>query len=264
MSESMKTVGVGRTVGYLFLLVVAMTLGDVLAMVALPAGTDTSIRTLVSILVAWPPVLVLVAKRADGWAPGTVFKAKRARAATLTGALLAGMGLSLTILVLVSHLPGPSPDSAVQFNESLAEGSRIPLWIAMLLVAPLVEELFFRGWMLPVWERRFGRWGAILGTALLFALLHILWWRILITLPLGVLFGWVFVRTRSVLAAVAAHAGANAAPMVADGLLQAAGYSPVQVEAMASLPWWTAVSAGGAFLLGVRSLLRPSDDSLPR
>ena len=243
--------GVGRTVGYVCLLLVALAVGDVIAAVVVPAEYGTNPRILVSVLVAWPPMLLLIHRGMERAAAEPPFLLRTPRIGVAIGGGLAGLGLSLLLLVLVTYLPAPPP-SAERFFEALSDSSPIPLWIAMLLVAPVMEELFYRGWMLPIWERRVGRWAAILGTAFLFALMHILWWRILMTFPLGVLFGWIASRTRNVVPAMAGHAGANAAPMVTDGLLAIAGHSASDVEALKAMPSWTGVLAFAVLLLGLR------------
>lgn len=242
--------GVGRTLGFMVLLFVAMTMGDIVAATLLPASVGTTMRVLVSNLVAWPPLLLLVRRGIGEGGAEPAFLLRRVPAWTVVGGGLAGLGLSLLILVAVSHLPGPPP-SAQSFSERLGDSNPMPLWIAMLLVAPVAEELFFRGWMLPIWERRYGPRLAILGTALLFAVMHILWWRMLITFPLGVLFGWIAWRTRSVVPAMAAHAGANAAPMLTEGLLALAGVSPAEVEGLSALPSWMGWAGAAVLAAGI-------------
>ena len=52
-------------------------------------------------------------------------------------------------------------------------GAPIPLALAVLVFAPLFEELFFRGFLFTAFERsRLGAWGAIVAAAGLFALSH--------------------------------------------------------------------------------------------
>ena len=92
-----------------------------------------------------------------------------------------------------------------------------------MIVAPVVEELYFRGYLLPRMPQRLGRWRAPTH-AVLFAAYH-LWspWliptRVLAILPLA----YIAVRTRDVRIGVVTHVVLNATDLVAILLyLQAA------------------------------------------
>ena len=85
--------------------------------------------------------------------------------------------------------------------------------------APLLEELFFRGFMYPVIARRLGMvWGVLL-SALPFALLHLpqyayAWTAGLVILAVGIVCGVVRAVTRSVGASFLVHVGYNAMQML--------------------------------------------------
>ena len=136
------------------------------------------------------------------------------RLIALTGALAVCPAtlLSDVIGALVSaFLPGGAAQSA----QVAAPDGRLflPLLLQSALLAPVCEELFFRGYLLGV----FGRGGrgrasaAALATAILFALAH----GFDLTLPvyalLGALFALLTLRADSVLAAMLAHGCYNAA-----------------------------------------------------
>ena len=86
--------------------------------------------------------------------------------------------------------------------------------VGTVIVAPLAEEMYFRGFLLPRMPERLGRLGPAAHAAL-FALYH-LWtpWlaptRFFAILPLA----YVVARTRSVRVAVIAHMLANAVDLV--------------------------------------------------
>jgi membrane protease YdiL (CAAX protease family) len=83
--------------------------------------------------------------------------------------------------------------------------------LAVVAVAPLVEERFFRGWLQPALERSLGArryWAPVL-TALAFAAAHPAY-SFLPVLVLGLLNGLLMLRTRSLTACVVAHAVHNA------------------------------------------------------
>jgi hypothetical protein len=54
----------------------------------------------------------------------------------------------------------------------LARGDATVILVAFLLVAPVAEEIFFRGVAYNAWERERGPWVAVIGSALLFAAIH--------------------------------------------------------------------------------------------
>jgi hypothetical protein len=77
--------------------------------------------------------------------------------------------------------------------------------LVLAVLAPLVEELIFRG-LLYGWIA--GRWGttpAWLLSSVAFALAHYEPAHIILVLPLGLLFGWLRRRTDSLLPSLAAH-----------------------------------------------------------
>ena len=99
----------------------------------------------------------------------------------------------------------------------------LPMLLCQALVAPVCEELFFRGYLLGVWERRVKR-GAALAVSLLFALAHGIGSMTPVFVLLGLMLTLLARRADSVLAPMLAHAGYNAALVVlafvgADGLL---------------------------------------------
>lgn len=86
------------------------------------------------------------------------------------------------------------------------------LLLALLVVvaAPLAEETFFRGFLLQGLARRFTFWPAAVVTSAVFALAHV-WWQLYLPIfVLGLAFAWLFWRTGSLWASIAAHATINA------------------------------------------------------
>lgn len=82
--------------------------------------------------------------------------------------------------------------------------------VAVCLLYPLLEEFWYRGLMYPALRREFGRWLALLISALVFALAHNLNWP-LNQFAGGIVFGLVFERRRGLLAPVLLHMAGNGA-----------------------------------------------------
>ena len=83
------------------------------------------------------------------------------------------------------------------------------LVIALVIVAPIAEEIFFRGIVFNAWEREYGPRWAVYGSAALFALIHQSAFLLLPIFLLGLLLATVYRRTRSLPAVIALHAGFN-------------------------------------------------------
>jgi hypothetical protein len=101
----------------------------------------------------------------------------------------------------------------------LAQGhGLLPLyWFNTVMLAPLTEELIFRGFLLPSWAKsRLGRGGAMLATSVLFALMHIQYdWRGMIAIGLlGVFYAWLRLRSGSLIPPLIAHGGGNLLAMI--------------------------------------------------
>jgi membrane protease YdiL (CAAX protease family) len=86
--------------------------------------------------------------------------------------------------------------------------------LAVVVIAPLTEELLFRGLLLPALRAQLGTAGAIAVTGLLFGIFHVLPLVVVYAAIAGVVLGAIFVRTRSVLAPIAFHAAFNSVPLL--------------------------------------------------
>jgi sodium transport system permease protein len=109
------------------------------------------------------------------------------------------------------------------------EGGASPSWqlpLVLMLLAPVCEELAFRGFILTGLRQRFHPWTAILLSSLLFAVSHLNVFQFLPTFILGVVLGLVATRSRSVLPGVLFHLlynGMFVAPVVFPSFGEALG-----------------------------------------
>jgi membrane protease YdiL (CAAX protease family) len=116
-----------------------------------------------------------------------------------------GAMATLALSVAVSQL-GIEPKGMKQVIEVVREPRQLVISLLLLAVlAPLVEELVFRG-LLYGWVA--GRWGslpALIVSSLAFAAAHFEPAHIVLVLPLGLLFGWLRRRTDSLLPSLFSH-----------------------------------------------------------
>ena len=115
---------------------------------------------------------------------------------------LAGLG---QLLPIPKHLP------IDRFYETARQATIMS--VLAVTLAPLMEELFFRGFLYPVLERRLGVKPGILLTAAAFGLLHGAQlkysWAVLIIFLVGIALTTVRAMTKSVAASFLLHAGYN-------------------------------------------------------
>lgn len=82
--------------------------------------------------------------------------------------------------------------------------------LSSVLLAPLFEELFFRGLMLSTLQRLVSDWLAIVISALLFAMVHWSWPEFISLFSVGVIYGWLTIKSNSLIPALLAHVIHNA------------------------------------------------------
>jgi membrane protease YdiL (CAAX protease family) len=118
------------------------------------------------------------------------------------------------------------------------------------LLAPVVEELFFRGLLLPAWSLRFGRNWAVVLSSLIFALLHV---DIVGAFVFSAVLGFTFLRTRSLWLPVMIHVAGNtllwlvsAAATVTAGINEPGSVREFQES------WWIGVAG---FVVGLPLLV---------
>jgi membrane protease YdiL (CAAX protease family) len=162
----------------------------------------------------------------------------RAAADLAFGAAMAVPVIAVTLavaVVLVSLFkvvsPSPLPPTGT------TTGLIIQL-VAGAIIAPLAEEIMFRGFAITAWERSIGSSRAVVRASILFALAHVISIQAgsfgdalgLIAvgmgtrLPVAFALGWLFVRRRSIWASVGLHSTFNAVLLIiANSSVQAGG-----------------------------------------
>jgi membrane protease YdiL (CAAX protease family) len=130
------------------------------------------------------------------------------------GGLVALLLAGIAALVTAQFFPDVTSAAGEIAEELTDEGGRaaLLLFAVMLMVgAPIVEELFFRGLMFSALRKRgVGSVLTIVISAVVFAGFHIEPLRFLVLLPSGLVLGWVRWRTGSTGAAMVTHGMVNA------------------------------------------------------
>jgi uncharacterized protein len=143
-------------------------------------------------------------------------------AATLLviGAAIAVSDISNLVMMLM-------PDSEVLADMMMALlGLDASFWqaaVTLVIIAPVAEELFFRGLLMHGFLGRYRRWTAILLSAFFFAIIHFMPPQIAATFFIGIYLAWWRARTGSLLFCIYGHALNN-------GLVLLIAQLPAEIE----------------------------------
>ena len=119
--------------------------------------------------------------------------------------------------------------------------------LALVLVAPLTEELLFRGWLLQDLKAAYGKPRALIWSSMLFGLVHLEASAVLYAMLGGFVLGAVALRTGSTLGSIAMHAGVNALPLLLPAtVIRIEGFNTLSQDVEHISPWLLLVSIAGA------------------
>ena len=123
-----------------------------------------------------------------------------------------GCGLSIFVFIVTSRVHTPEH---IPIQDIFRYRTTAMLFMAMaVLVAPLVEETVFRGYLYPLLAKTFGVATGIIVTGLLFGIMHgaqlgWTWGLVSVLILVGVIFTFVRARTGTVYASFLLHLGYN-------------------------------------------------------
>ena len=157
-------------------------------------------------------------------APALLFGQRRPSLRDAGYGILAGIaalailayGLGTVLQLIAQALETELPNVQETFRQIAGDQAAAPLLVAgSVLVAPVAEELFFRGMVFGVLRSRLDFWPAAGISGGLFALSHLQTTLegyllvILIIAPLGMWLAWVYERRRTLLVPILVHAVFN-------------------------------------------------------
>lgn len=155
------------------------------------------------------PVIAMV-----GWGyPRTVLGIRGAEGRDHAAAILIGLSAWYLNMHLVELFSLPEGDT-VQFAQLLEEPALPVALIAIGLLPAICEEIVFRGVLLRGLATRFRPYAAVVIAAVLFSLYHLKPFQMPSTFTLGLVFGALTLRSRSVIPAMIAHFLNNAIALV--------------------------------------------------
>jgi membrane protease YdiL (CAAX protease family) len=92
-------------------------------------------------------------------------------------------------------------------------------YLSIMLIAPISEEIAFRGVMLRKLKESFGFVGCVTVTTVLFGIMHLNPMQSIYVLPMGVMFAYVAYKYDSVIPAIIAHILNNCVGIILPGIL---------------------------------------------
>lgn len=114
----------------------------------------------------------------------------------------------MTVLFRAIGVSAPPQEVLTWFQDG--KGLKLlALAVMVCVVAPIVEEFFFRFILLNMFSEYFGRFAGLFFSSLIFSLIHGNLYAALPLFLLGWAFGWIYFKTESVWAAVAWHGAFN-------------------------------------------------------
>ncbi len=103
----------------------------------------------------------------------------------------------------------PMPDFFKKIFETLGDMNHWANVLVIVIAAPVMEELIFRGIMLDGLLKKYSPATAIFVSSFFFALIHLNPWQFVTAMIVGIVIGWVYWHTRSLSLAILMHLANN-------------------------------------------------------
>ncbi len=122
--------------------------------------------------------------------------------------LIVTIGLQTSLSGPLSSLI-PMPDIIKDMFLELAGYNDIYSFLAIVIAAPILEELIFRGVILKGMLKNYSPMKAIIWSSILFGVLHLNPWQFVSAMVVGSFSGWVFYRTQNIFYSIFIHFANN-------------------------------------------------------
>lgn len=222
--------GLGDVV-VVFVLAAVLTVGaggavGMLAPAGLPDRVVEAIFSPLTLIVLGLTTVVWVAARHRGAA--TMLVGRRPRLSDgliglgvgILGVVVITAGVGVAIALILQLLGQDIPTVQQHLRDAARDPQTAPiLALSAIVVAPIAEELFFRGMVFPALAKRVGLWAGIVLSALIFGIVHLnqaedfLGGVLLLArlVPLGMLFAWLYHWRGTLVIPIIVHSVFNAA-----------------------------------------------------
>ena len=264
----------GKALGLVVLVLVLQTAIAFTAFLLDPTSGTYSQHPLtlgVANLLAFGIVIVVATRRSGvGFREPYPLSSVSIRVLALTAVLILGTVILLSDIDNLTRSVFPPPQALIEAFESIMNAADYPFssFFLLVVVAPVTEEVLFRGLILRGFLANYSKRSAILLSALLFAVMHTNPWQFISTFVAGVVLAWLLIETGSLLPCLFAHAVANGTAYLAGlSRVEVPGFTGGMGDAVQFQPFWlnavgVAFAAGGYLLLRrtFREAARPPED----
>jgi len=154
--------------------------------------------------------------------------------------------LMIGLAIVVSELDNliqriiPMSETYMDIFEGVINNNLFLVFLSLCIVAPLLEEMLFRGILLRGLLKNLEHWSAIFFSAFLFAILHMNIWQGIGAFFVGVFIGWLFFKTGSIYIAIFAHFINNLFVVLAVQYTSVPGFSDISETGFQPL-WFTLI-----------------------
>ena len=134
---------------------------------------------------------------------------------------LAGQGVSMVIMNIINII---SPATIKKYGEMVSGielGKNNPFLIifTVSIMAPLAEELLFRGMIYSTMRKAFGFWFTLVFSAIVFGAYHMNLVQFIYVIPIGIALGVIYEKTQTIWASMLFHLAFNSFSYVTDIIL---------------------------------------------
>ena len=135
--------------------------------------------------------------------------------------------------VLISIIPWPRSWITSYATNSSVIDSSLMAWLTAVLMAPVLEEIVFRGFVYTRLKKGLGKLAAVVITSLLFGIAHgtVIWF--IYTFIFSIVLIWIFEKFQSLTASILLHLAYNLSGMALSLIPEEAGMSVLVLFATA-------------------------------
>ena len=190
---------------FLLSLILTVTIGSVLQYTAFLPGLYITEW----LLILGPPLLFLWWKKFD---IKETLKLQHFRVDHVLLGIVGGLGIysiSISTVIVMEDILGPYPGELIEQVFPTTWLGFIPWILAVAFSAGICEEILFRGFIQNGLHHHWGPVKGLLGATILFTVMHLDPWRTPAVILIGLLAGYVLIRTGSLYSAIAVHMTVN-------------------------------------------------------
>ena len=120
------------------------------------------------------------------------------------------LGAFQAVVLVIGKIAPKWLETQNAHSQSILSGSIAVAVVYTVVVAPICEELMFRGLILSALKDKAPKWACIIAVAIVFGLIHSFPIGFIYAFSLGILLGWLYYYTGSLLPCIITHALFNA------------------------------------------------------